>query len=484
MRYLRKQNLPLPVRPLLGPAPHEVTWRAASNPRVLSILHNPAYAGAYVYGRRRLKGGRIRHGVYRPRTTKVPVADWDVCLQAAHPGYIGWEEFMENQRRLANNINRYEAGHSGAPCKGAALLQGIAICGRCGHRMSLRYSGPAGDYPVYTCCADRGHNGGPLCQEVRALPVDTRVESILLDALKPDRIAIAVAALGQIEEETRQLERQWALRRERARYEAERARRQYDAVEPENRLVARSLERGWEEKLRAADAIEQDYERWRSDEPLVLNDADRNGLLALGEDIPSVWHASSTTAAERKSILRLIICQVVLDQKRLQGQVWFKILWQTGTTSEHSLQRRVHTYANYIDIERLRERVTQLNAAGKMDKEIAARLNAEGFVAARGCAFKGENVWLLRKRWSIPTVKINGTSANPDRWPDGTYSVQGAAAALGITTQVIFDYLARGWIEGHQLTMGQPWQIELSNDQINTLRERIARTRRSRKEAS
>lgn len=484
MRYLRKEDLPLPMRPLLGPAPHDVVWREASNPRVLSILHNPGYAGAYVYGRRRLNGGRVRHGVYRPRTTKVPIADWEVCLEAAHPGYIDWETFMENQRRLANNINRYEAGHSGAPRKGAALLQGIAACGRCGRRMSLRYSGPAGNYPVYTCRADRGHDGGPLCQEVRALPVDAHVESILLEALTPDRIAIAVAALGQIEEEARQLERQWALRRERARYEAERARRQYDAVEPENRLVARSLERGWEEKLRAADAIEQDYERWRCDEPLVLNEADRDGLLALGEDLPGIWHSSSTTAAERKSILRLIICEVVLDQKRLQGQVWFKILWQTGATSEHSLQRHVHTYGDYIDIDKLRERVTDLNAAGKMDKEIALVLNSEGILAARGCAFKGENVWLLRKRWGIPTVKINGTSANPDRWPDGTYSVQGAAAALGITSQVIFDYLARGWIEGRQLTKGQPWQIELTDELIETLRIRAQRNRRSRKKAS
>ncbi|NGO56256.1 recombinase family protein, partial [Mesorhizobium camelthorni] len=326
-----------------------------------------------------------------------------------------------------------------------------------------------------------GHDGGPLCQEVRALPVDAKVENILLEALTPDRIAIAVAALGQIEEETHQLERQWALRRERARYEAERARRQYDAVEPENRLVARSLERGWEEKLRAAEAVEQDYERWRSDEPLVLSEADRDGLLELGEDLPGIWHSSSTTAAERKSILRLIICEVVLDQKRLQGQVWLKILWQTGATSEHSLQRCVHTYSHYIDIDRLRARVTELNAAGKMDKEIASRLNAEGFIAARNCAFKGDNVWLLRRRWGVPTVKINGTSANPDRWPDGTYSVQGAAAALGVTPQTIFKYRARGLVEGRQLAKGQPWQIELTDELIETLRIRAQRNRRSRR---
>ena len=138
------------------------------------------------------------------------------------------------------------------------------MCGRCGRRMSLRYTRPNGDYPVYCCRSDRDQQGSALCQEVRALPVDTLVERLLLDALAPDRIAIALEAVGQLEEESRQLERQWTLRRERAQYEAERARRQYDAVEPENRLVARSLERAWEEKLRAVEVIEQEHARWRS----------------------------------------------------------------------------------------------------------------------------------------------------------------------------------------------------------------------------
>lgn len=387
---------------------------------------------------------------------------------------------MENQQQLANNVNRYEAGHPGAPRKGAALLQGIAVCARCGRRMCLRYTGPAGNYPVYTCRADRDQEAGPLCQEVRALAV----EGLLLDALTPDRIAIAIAALAEVDEERRQLERQWALRRERARYDAERARRQYDAVEPENRLVARSLERVWEEKLRAVEVIEQDYERWRSDEPLVLKDTERAALQTLGEDLPGLWHSPSTSAADKKAILRLVICEVVLDQKRIRGEVWFKILWQTGATSDHSVQRWVHTYADYLDLEGLRQRVTELNAAGKMDKEIAATLNAEGILAARGCRFRGENVWLLRKRWAIPTVKINGMAANPALWPNGSYSVQGAATALGVTSQTVFKYLRRGRLQGRQLVKGQPWQIRLSNEEIATLRAGIARRRRSKKEAS
>jgi hypothetical protein len=245
----------------------------------------------------------------------VAIADWAVCLKAAHPGYIGWEEFMANQRRLANNINRYEAGHAGVPRKGSALLQGIAICGRCGRRMSLRYTGPNGDYPVYCCRVDRDQRGSALCQEVRALPVDTLVERLLLDALAPDQIAIALAAVGQLEEESRQLERQWTLRRERARYEAERARRQYDAVEPENRLVARSLERAWEDKLRAVEAVEQEHTRWRSEEPLVIGATERAGLQALGENLPRIWHADTASAADRKRILRFVVREVLLARR-------------------------------------------------------------------------------------------------------------------------------------------------------------------------
>lgn len=484
MRYLRNNRLLLPVRPLLGPAPHDVVWREANGARVRSVLQNPAYAGAYVYGRRRQAGGRLQHGVFRSKTVKVPVAEWEVCLRTAHPGYIGWEEFMENQRQLANNVSRYEAGHSGAPRKGAALLQGIAVCGRCDRRMCLRYTGPAGNYPAYTCRADRDQEAGPVCQEVRALPVDAAIEGLLLDALTPDRIAIAIAALAEVDEERHQLERQWALRRERARYEAERARRQYDAVEPENRLVARSLERVWEEKLRAVETIEQDHNRWRSDEPLVLTDADRAALQTLGEDLSGIWHSVSTSAADRKSILRLVIRNVALDQKRVRGQIWFRILWQTGATSEHCVQRRVHTYDDYLDLEQLRRRVTELNAAGKMDKEIAATLNAEGVVAARAGRFTGENVWLLRMRWHIATVKINGMAPNPALWPDGSYSVQGAATALGVTPQTVFKYLRRGRLTGRQLVKGQPWQIRLLDDDIATLRAGIARRRRSKKEAS
>ncbi len=484
MRYLQQAGLRLPVRPLRGPAPHEVVWRPADNARVLDVLKNPAYAGAYVYGRRRRDPIGRRPGARHGSTVAVAPQDWPVCLKDAYPGYISWEEFMANQRRLADNLNRYAANRPGVPRKGNALLQGIVVCGRCGRHMYLRYSGRHGDYPVYHCSADQQRDGGRRCQEVRALGVDGEVERLALAALAPDRIAVAVAALGELEEEARLLERQWSLKRERTRYEAERARRQYDAVEPENRLVARSLERAWEERLRQVEQIEAEYADWRRAQPLSLSDADRAQILLLGEDLPRLWKAATTTAAERKQMLRLLLKEVVLDQRRERGQVWIRIVWQTGATSEHRIQRRVHAYTEYAALERLEARVRELNAAQKMDGEIATILNAEGLVSARGRPFSGAEIHLLRKRWGIPTVKINGKEANPQRWPDGTYSVQGAAKVLTITAQTVFKWLQKGRLTGQQLAKGMPWKIILFDEQIPVLKAQVRHTTHSRKEAS
>jgi DNA invertase Pin-like site-specific DNA recombinase len=477
MRELQRHRLALPVRPLCGPAPHAIVWMPADSSRVLQILQNPAYAGAYVYGRHRQDPLRRRADAPRCATIKVPVEQWPVCLHDAHPGYIGWEEFMANQKRLAGNVASRAAERPGAPRRGWALLQGIAVCGRCGRRMTLRYSGPRGDYPLYQCNADQAQDGSPRCQEVRALPVDALVEQVLLEALAPDQIALAVAAVGQLEAETKLLEQQWALKRERARYDAERARRQYDAVEPENRLVARSLERVWEEKLRQLEAVEQAYDVWRREQVAPVGETECADIRALAQDLPRLWRTAE--AAERKRILRLVVREVALDQKREQGMVWLRIAWQTGATSEHRLQRRVRSYTACANMDRLERRIRELNRAGKMDHEIAITLNAEGIMSARGVPFLHGTIHLLRKQWGIRTVKINGDEANPPRWPDGSYSIQGAAAALGITTQTVFKWLQKGRLQGRQLAKGQPWQINLPNSQISVLYQQVRRTRRS-----
>jgi hypothetical protein len=414
----------------------------------------------------------------------VAPEEWSICLKDAHPAYLDWDEFMANRRQLADNVARYDVGRPGAPRKGEALLQGIVSCGRCARRMCLRYSGPNGDYPVYVCLADHNAEGRPRCQEVRALAVDAEVERLILAALTPDRIAVAVAAMGEIEQETRAMERQWSLKRERARYDAERARRQYDAVEPENRLVARSLEHLWEERLRRADQLEQEYAAWRREQAVSISDSDRQAILSLGEDLPRLWRASTTKSADRKQIVRLVIKEVALDQKRRRGYVWIKIAWQTGAASEHWLQRSVQSYAQHADQGRLRQRIVELNGQQKMDAEIADILNKEALRTAHGPLFSGKMIHLLRKRWKISTVKINGAAANPLSWPDGSYSVRGAAAVIGITSQTVFDWLRKGLLTGKQLAKGMPWQISLSPEQAVALKARARHTTRFAREAS
>lgn len=482
MLELHRHDLMLPVRPLRGPAPHEVEWVPATSTGVLQILHNPAYAGAYVYGRRQSDPLRRRAGQVHPSTKQLPVDRWPVCLRDAHPGYISWEEFMTNQDRLRNNAARHKRESSGVVRKGQALLQGIAICGRCARQMGLRYSGPKGTYPVYKCEGDYSINGTPRCQEVRALSVDAEIEKIILECLSKDQIVVAVEAVSELESQARLLDQQWKLKCERARYEVERSRRQYDEVEPENRLVARSLERAWENKLRLLEAVEQSYQAWQREQTGPLTNSERTEVLKLAKDFHRVWQLANST--ERKRIVRLIIKDVALEKMNDSEWVSLRITWQTGCVSEHMVRRRVQSYSIFTPTNRLEKRIRQLAMSGMFDREIAENLNKEHFVSARGVLFQSNNVHLLRKRFGIRTAKINGIENNPARWPDGTYSIQGAAGALGITTQTVFKWLHKGRLTGKQNRPGQPWKIQLSPARIPVLKSRVRRIKQSKTEAS
>ena len=232
------------------------------------------------------------------------------------------------------------------------------------------------------------------------------------------------------------------------------------------------------------EATEQAFQRWRSQQSLDLSEADREALLAMGEDMPKIWHAATTTATDRKQILRFLICDVMLDQKREQGQVLIKIAWATGASSEHRLRRKVQAYDQYAGLADLERRVRELNIEHKTDAEIAEVLNREGYMSARGTPFRGDLIHLLRQRWAIPTVKINGTQPNPTRWSDGSYSVQGMAVALGVTGQTVFKLLRRGRLKGRQLKKGMPWQIDVAENHIADLAGQIRPKSRSKMRAS
>jgi DNA invertase Pin-like site-specific DNA recombinase len=481
MRYFRERNLLLPSRPLRGPAPHEVVWQPARSSMVLAILKNPVYAGTYVYGRQTKDPARRKSGHPYSGIVRRPIDEWPIVIHNVYPAYITWETFLTNQSQLAANQSRYRQDRPGTPKKGQALLQGILRCGRCGVRMRLSYSGPQGEFPVYECNYAYTEYGARRCQEVRGLGLDAYVEQLVLEALAPDKLALALAALEALEEEYVALKRQRKLHLERLRYEAQRAQRQYDAVEPENRLVARTLERRWEEKLRAVEKAEQEYQTWVEQERLKLTDEDRRDIVSLGEDLPQVWYAPSTTAADRKQILRFLVKEVIVDQKRAKGKVWFQINWQTGAVSEHWYKRRVKSYADHADIDAIRRRVYELHGEQKLDGEIAEILNEEGFLTTKGRPFNSDAIWHLRKQWHLAPVKPNGP--HPVQWQDGTYSVQGAAQAVGVFPGTIYKWLKTGRLRGFQLKKGSPWKVFLTPESINELKDYVQRVRRSKKEA-
>ena len=484
MRYLRAAHLPLPARPRVGPAPYEVVWQPARTSAILDILHNPAYAGAYVYGRKQLDPARRTPAHRSGGRILQPIDKWDICLHNRYPAYIPWEEFVANQAQLRTNSLKYREEQPGVARKGQALLQGIVRCGRCGALFHLHYSGQQGEWPEYRCSADQSQFGGTDCQRVRALALDAQVEQRLLEALRPDQLTLALAALAHLEQEEQAESKQWELRLERARYQAKRAERQYQAVEPENRLVARSLEKQWEEQLRTVETVEKEYHAWKASRFGVLTQEGREAIVALGSDFPALWQAETTTNTERKQMLRLVIREVIVDSKRIEGQVWVQINWQTGAQEQFCYQRRVHSYAVFTGAQALEQRVRELNAAGLIDAQIAATLEREGYQTPGLIhPITSKIVCHLRAKWQIPTVKLNHNQHNPAQWEDGSYSVEGAAAKLGVNQSTIFNWLKTGRLKGEHLGRSMPWKIYLTEEDVTRLHEWLRRARRSKREA-
>jgi hypothetical protein len=308
----------------------------------------------------------------------MPLAQWAVCLQDVYPADITWDPYLTHRARLQANRHCSGQGGPGVPREGKALLQGIAICGRCGRRMQLRYSGPPGAFPVYRCGLEVQAYGGAQCQEVRAPGVDQAVAALVLEPLVPERIAFALEALGQLEREMDALDHQWHLRLEWARSEAQRAQRQYNAAEPAHRLVARTLESQWEAALRAVESTERDSETWTRENRAHITAQEQQESRSLGEAVPRGWHAETTTNADRKHVLRFVLQAVIVDQKRLRGQVWLQITWQTGARSEHAIIRHAVSDREPSEGERVQERLGQLHAQRQTDRQSAEVLKTEG----------------------------------------------------------------------------------------------------------
>ena len=456
--WFREHGMKFPLR--LG-GQRELRWGEASYHALHSVLTNPVYAGAYVYGRHRCETVLDATGARRKRVRKLPQGDWQVLIKDHHQGYIDWQTYEANQQRMANNTQprphaKAQEQARGAAREGSALLQGIARCGHCGRRLRTHYRG-RNAAPGYHCAGKTIVEGrGVYCLNVGGVQIDAAVAQAFLAALEPARLAATLAATERLEHDREAVLKQWRLDVERARFTVDRAERRYRAVDPDNRLVARSLEREWEESLVALDAAKAELARREHERPRVLSPDERNRLLALGPDLASVWAAPTTTPRDRKELLRTLLEEVNVRVDRDKAAAHLALRWKGGALGciDLALPRsRPATVRTDEDTLALVRRL----APHYPDAVIAGVLNRQGRQTARGHRFDANRVGNLRRHWKILACKAKPPAADGE-----IVTVRQAAAALGVAPSTLHRHVNDGLIQGEQVTPGAPWRIRLT----------------------
>jgi DNA invertase Pin-like site-specific DNA recombinase len=443
--------------------PHEcpngqILWVKPTYIAIHTVLSNPAYAGAYTYGKSRSERYVDETGRVRKRVRLLPQEQWAVLIPNHHPGFIDWATFNMNQARLANNCHPGPQESAGAPREGSALLQGLATCGRCGRHLRVYYQGK-NSTPGYYCANSQAVNGrGIWCLRLGGVRVDQAVTETFLDAISPSGAEAALAALSLGEAEHDAALKQFRLQVERARYETERAERRYRSVEPENRLVARTLESEWEKKLQDQRMVETELTRKEQEQRLQLNDEQREQIRALGKDLQRVWKATTTTDRDRKELLRSLLEEVKIDVLSEEGKAHLVLRWKTSAVTELEVMWRVPRTAPIRTDEETIELMRRL-AAHHPDTVIAGVLNRQGRKTARGESFTANRVASLRTHWKIPCYE---PATIPPEGP--LLTVEAAASQLGIAASTLLRWLSDGFIGGEQVTPGAPWRIRMTEE--------------------
>ena len=380
-----------------------VRWARASYGAVHDLLTNPAYAGAFVFGRTRQQKRLDDRGRVRRRTVELPLEQWSVCIPEHHPGYVSWDDYLATRERLrANVIRPGEAG--GAAREGGALLQGIVRCGHCGRRMQVAYSGTNGRVPRYACVrAHHLHGTDHSCQSVGGLRLEKAIAQAFLEAVTPAGVRASAQAIEEIERQHDERLAGQRLAVERARFEADRARRQFDACEPEHRLVARTLESRLEQALSELERERRRLAELERRRPEPLTDEERRALARLARDLPRLWDAETTTARDRKELLRSLIGEVIVTVREDPRRAEVEICWEGGarTELEVALVRRgpesKRTPEDTVELVRAL-------AAHHPDRQIAAILNKHGRRTGTGLVFTEPRVKYVRERHAIPAA--------------------------------------------------------------------------------
>jgi len=460
MLQLLEEDRRLPRR---ARSDRRVRWAQPTYKAIHDILTNPVFAGAYAYGRKQTER-RVEGGVVRERQRRAPREDWHVLIERHHPGYITFERYLANQERMRANWRPPRGEGGGAAREGRALLQGLIRCGRCGRRMQVGYSGKT-LVPNYACVRGNQLYGSERCQSVGGRRIERVVLDAVFEALRPAGIEATLRAIEHARSDHAARVRSAELELERAQIHAERARRQFDACEPENRLVARTLEREWEQRLSAVRAAEFAVAEVATKRSNPLSQEEIAWCRSAGADLRKVFDAPTTSDRERKQLLRAVLTDVLVtvDRAAEQHAAELRVVWEGGAVTEHSVplpRTGSHTRCTDQDTIAL---VRQL-AEQYPDKQIAAILARQGRRTGAGNAFTAHRVAGLRAHHKIPVGPIRPAAQDGD-----VVTIAKAASELGVSTATVHRWLREGFITGEQITPGAPWQIRLTPE----LRERV-----------
>ena len=436
VKFFAEQGLQFPRHVHTGPNKGDTVWAGLEHSRVLRILHNPRYTGASVYGRTRtrrtLEGGWV--------VEDVPREEWSVLIREAHAGYLDWDEYERNQRRLQDNCQAYGADRRKSPPReGPALLQGLLICGCCGKRMTVRYHSRRGQLqPDYLCQREGIEHAEPICQHIPGASIDETVGNILLEALTPVTLEVALFVQEELQARLEEADRLRQQQVERSRYEAELARRRYLRVDPDNRLVADSLEADWNDKLKMLTEAQQLCDRQREQDRQAVSEQQRAAILTLASSFPQLWRDPSTPDRERKRIVRLLLEDVTLIRGE---QITWHLRFKGGAHRTIQLPLPLRSWE---------QRQTSQEAVKEIDRlldvktypEIAAQLNQSGLLSGEGKPFTARIIARLQRSYSLMSRYDRLRKA-------GMLTLEEMADVLGLHPQRVKIWHRHGLIRGH-----------------------------------
>ena len=465
LRYLKQQEILIPRQQTNGLYKGELLWRVPSDAAIRDIITNPAYAGAFVYGRRPIDPTRRKPGRRATGVVRKPIEEWQCIIHDRYPAYISWQQFLRNQSQLKDNAQDFAErchGGRGAVRKGAALLQGLATCGICGYKMKVTYKHKV----RYLCNALSRQFAEPACASLDGPSVEEFVVSNFFKAIEPVQFDALEEAISQQKHERDRLEKYHQQQIKQAEYQAHLARRRYQQVDPDNRLVATALEQEWEEELRGLRNAREAYERF-SQQPIEpgITPEIRQRLLQLSERLPELWSTEQLTNEQRKLLLRSLIKKVILKRTE-PGYVQVKIVWVSGHFTQGIVNVPAHAEKQLTHYSEMVERVEQLWKEGYLDSQIAQILTSEGFRSARTAQVPSTTVYKIRHKngWASHLQEHRGSDK-----VDGMWTVHGLARHLEVDPSWLYRRIYKGLLAEPDLIRRQPCNTYLIRDDARLL---------------